>query len=242
MTLNVVRQKERGAAKGHVLLKRKSDALTARFRAILGKIHAAKVAMGEQLRAAAFAVTEVHFAAGAAGGGSDDLGYAIREAVQGPAAFQVGTRLDNVSGTALPVFEAEFDAERARAAFELTALSRGGQAVARARDAHVRALKALLDLASWQIAFLLLDDVIRATNRRVNALEYIVIPRLEATLSYISGELDEQDREEFFRLKKVQAKKKLAAELKSGYEEGVEASDAMEMLNVDPDPTVRSLF
>lgn len=53
-----------------------------------------------------------------------------------------------------------------------------------------------------------MDEVIKTTNRRVNALEYVVLPRLEATIAYISGELDEQDREEFFRLKKVQGKKR----------------------------------
>lgn len=46
------------------------------------------------------------------------------------------------------------------------------------------------------------------TNRRVNALEHVVIPRLENTIGYINSELDEMDREEFFRLKKIQGKKK----------------------------------
>jgi len=59
-----------------------------------------------------------------------------------------------------------------------------------------------------QTAFTILDEVIRATNRRVNAIEHVVIPKLDNTIRYIMSELDEMDREEFFRLKKVQAKKK----------------------------------
>ena len=82
-----------------------------------------------------------------------------------------------------------------------------------------------MELASLQTAFMILDEVIRATNRRVNAIEHVVIPRLENTIKYIMSELDEMDREEFFRwanrhsvchrmstsdfrLKKVQGKKK----------------------------------
>ena len=50
--------------------------------------------------------------------------------------------------------------------------------------------------------------MIKVTNRRVNALEHILIPRTENTIKYINSELDELDREEFYRLKKVQGKKK----------------------------------
>ncbi len=41
--------------------------------------------------------------------------------------------------------------------------------------------------------------MIKITNRRVNAIEYVVKPKLENTISYIITELDEADREEFYR-------------------------------------------
>ncbi|TVU17934.1 hypothetical protein EJB05_33996, partial [Eragrostis curvula] len=46
-----------------------------------------------------------------------------------------------------------------------------------------------------------------ARGGRVNALENVVKLRLENTIAYIKGELDEQEREEFFRLKKIQGYK-----------------------------------
>uniref|UniRef100_A0A8C1V860 V-type proton ATPase subunit D n=1 Tax=Cyprinus carpio TaxID=7962 RepID=A0A8C1V860_CYPCA len=59
-----------------------------------------------------------------------------------------------------------------------------------------------------ETSFVTLDEAIKVTNRRVNAIEHVIIPRIERTLSYIITELDEREREEFYRLKKIQEKKK----------------------------------
>lgn len=47
---------------------------------------------------------------------------------------------------------------------------------------------------SRQTAFTILDEVIKATNRRVNAIEHVIMPKLENTIKYINSELDEMDR------------------------------------------------
>lgn len=44
-----------------------------------------------------------------------------------------------------------------------------------------------------------LDEVIKVTNRRVNALEHLVIPNFIAVTTYIQQELDEQSREDYYR-------------------------------------------
>ncbi|KAL0395275.1 UNVERIFIED_CONTAM: V-type proton ATPase subunit D [Sesamum latifolium] len=68
-------------------------------------------------------------------------------------------------------------------------------------------IELLVELATLQTSFLTLDEAIKTTNRRVNALENVVKPRLENTITYIKGELDELEREDFFRLKKIQGYK-----------------------------------
>jgi hypothetical protein len=98
---------------------------------------------------------------------------------------------------------------------ELTGLARGGQRIKQCKDTYLKSLVGLIKLASLQTSFVTLDHAIRQTNRRVNAIEYVIQPKIRNTISYINDELDERDREEFYRLKKVQDKKKAEMERKS---------------------------
>lgn len=201
MTLSVMKGKLKGAQQGHSLLKRKSEALTKRFRDITQRIDDAKRKMGRVMQTAAFSLAEVQYATG------DNISYQVQESVQ-RARFQVKAKQENVSGVYLPTFDSHINEEIND--FKMTGLGRGGQQVQKAKVVYTKAVETLVELASLQTAFIILDEVIKVTNRRVNAIEHVIIPRTENTISYINSELDELDREEFYRLKKVQEKKQIA--------------------------------
>ncbi|KAG9791533.1 V-type proton ATPase subunit D [Exophiala dermatitidis] len=196
--LGLMNAKLKGAQTGHSLLKRKSEALTKRFREILKRIDEAKRKMGRVMQIAAFSLAEVTYAVGG------DICYQIQESVK-TARFRIKTKQENVSGVYLPQFEG-YTIEEIND-FGLTGLGKGGQQVQRCRETYTRAVETLVELASLQTAFTILDEVIKIVNRRVNAIEHVIIPRTENTIKYINSELDELDREEFYRLKKVSGKK-----------------------------------
>lgn len=115
----------------------------------------------------------------------------------------------------------------------MTGLGRGGQQVQKCKEAFHNAIQILIELASLQTSFYVLDEVIKLTNRRVNAIEHIIIPKIENTISYISSELDEQDREEFFRLKKVQTNNKKKAFMSESKKIIKEEKDHLQMSILD---------
>jgi len=68
-----------------------------------------------------------------------------------------------------------------------------------------RLLEDLSEVVKAENAIKLIVAEIRKTRRKVNALDYVVIPRLKSDIKRISMKFDEREREEKARLKQVKA-------------------------------------
>jgi len=213
-----------GASKGHSLLKKKRDALKARFQQMLKDIVACKKAVGTSINEAAFA-----FARGAWALGEGNLAESIISRIKKPS---ITTRLmaDNVAGVMLPIFHMHHDPTLDTNTQSLGVAS-GGQVIGACRDQHVETVRLLVKMASLQTSFITLDEEIKMTGRRVNALEYVVIPRLDTIIAWIKTEMDEMEREEFFRVKKVVEKKRQRMEKEKILEKARLAAMGISMAN-----------
>lgn len=67
--------------------------------------------------------------------------------------------------------------------------------------------KLIYELAEVENSVYRLAMEIKKTQKRANAMNKIQIPKYESTIKYIDEVLEEKDREDFFRLKKVKGKK-----------------------------------
>ena len=63
----------------------------------------------------------------------------------------------------------------------------------------------LLSIAEAEARIERIAQELMLTNRKVNALERVVLPNIVETLRYIEGRLEEETLEEFFRAKRVKA-------------------------------------
>ena len=76
-----------------------------------------------------------------------------------------------------------------------------------AADAYEELLETIILAAEVETAMKKMLDEIEKTKRRVNALEFKLLPELHGAQEYIEQKLEEQEREEIFRMKKIKAKK-----------------------------------
>jgi V/A-type H+-transporting ATPase subunit D len=91
-----------------------------------------------------------------------------------------------------------------------------------AADAYEALLEQIILAAEVETAMRKMLDEIEQTKRRVNALEFKLLPDLRESEEYIEQKLEEQEREEIFRMKKIKEKKADAED------EATEAADTVE--------------
>jgi len=189
LTLSQLQVKTKSAEKGKNLIKRKADALLVKHREVAQALYRKKQDLEKQMETAFFLLTRAEFYGG-------DLRLAMHQTKNRPLSVQI--LLESVAGMNIPVYR--IPEEPANMHF----LGQSGKLMGECREQFLLCLSLMVEVASLQVSFKMLDAMLLATNRRARALEHILIPRLENTISYIESELDEQDREEFYRLKKIQ--------------------------------------
>ncbi len=74
-------------------------------------------------------------------------------------------------------------------------------------EAFEQVLEAVVKMAPTEVKLKRLGEEIKKTTRRVNALEEMIIPRYQQQINYIQRTLEEREREDLFRLKRIKAKK-----------------------------------
>ncbi len=111
----------------------------------------------------------------------------------------IAAGLRNVGGVRIPAFELK-EAEPGTRGYSLTDTSSWLDKTAQLSE---KCLETIVELAELQRSLELLGREINRTKRILNALEYLIIPALGATIKYLYMKFEERDREEKSRLKRV---------------------------------------
>ncbi|MBN2251210.1 MAG: V-type ATP synthase subunit D [Candidatus Altiarchaeota archaeon] len=202
MELLDINKKIKLARKGHKLLKEKRDSLVTEFFGVIDKAKGARADLAETMNRAYPDLIKAEALTGKA------TVESIAATSPGKGSLKISTK--NIMGVHIPSIAVE---ETQAGKFEKTpgtvhASTKLNEASEKFDKAYMEAIK----LAETEETIRRLGDEIKKTKRRVNSLEYIMIPRLDNTKKYITARLEEMERESFFRLKMVKRKKQRAVQ------------------------------
>lgn len=194
MELTNLKKKLTTARRGHKLLKDKRDELMRRFLELVRENKNLRIEVEDGLKKANSYMSLARSAM------SDE---ALNVALLLPKQeMYLDISEKNVMSVMIPQFSVSF-----KTADENDIYSYGFANTAADLDEAVRRYSELMPkmirLAEVEKACSLMADEIERTRRRVNALEYIMIPQYEETIKYITMKLDENDRSTTTRLMKV---------------------------------------
>ena len=194
MELKKLKARLKTATRGHKLLKDKSDEMIRRFSALI-KLN--KTMRDEIEQSLSEVLKEFSYAKGQLSKG------ALENAFMMPTcALEIErglTSIMNVEVPKLTVKERKSKDSYPYAFSQIT--SEADYSVKRISEVIVK----LVELAQIEKQVAMLADEIEKNKRRVNALEYVMIPQLEETIHYITSKLDENERASITRLMKVKS-------------------------------------
>ena len=185
------------ASKGHKLLKEKRDALVIEVFDALGDVSGARQSLSQDL---SHARDSLSVSEGVLGAYHVDSLASASESIPDLVVHQ-----DNFMGVKIPRVNIDYGY------FSSLKRNYGLTKTSAVFDESVeyfsKALKNILSLVEREEAIRRMCLELGKTKRRVNALEHIIIPRLDHTRDYIQMRLDEIERENFIRLKLVKKKR-----------------------------------
>jgi V/A-type H+-transporting ATPase subunit D len=116
--------------------------------------------------------------------------------------FELETKTRNVIGVTLPEVQVGITPIRTPPYNLLATSAKLDEATMRMTEA----VKAMTELSGAEASTRKLAQAIASTKRRVNSLDYVIIPRVLNSIRYIQMHLEEREREDFFRLKRIKSR------------------------------------
>ncbi len=194
MMLTSLKNRLKTARRGHKLMKDKRDELMKNFLELARENGRLRQEVEQEL-----AVMYRGFEVAGAVMSAEDMDEALMYPKQG---VKLSVSQKDVMSVKVPVFDFETTAKDPGDIFPYGFTETSGE-LDQSILAVSQAFPKLLDLAAREKEVQLLAAELEKTRRRVNALEYVMIPRLEVTIRYIQMKLDEAERGNQTRLMKV---------------------------------------
>ena len=194
MELTRLKGKLRTAQRGHKLLKDKRDELMKQFLKTVREVRTLRAEVEEELM-----TVHKSFTVASAIMSSEALEQALlypKQSVELTMTFQ------NIMSVKVPSYNFQTKTKSDSDIYPYGFSATSGE-LDTAVDALGKVFQKLLKLAQIEKSAQLMAEEIEKTRRRVNALEYVVIPDTQATIRYITMKLDENDRATTTRLMKV---------------------------------------
>lgn len=201
MELSRLKKKLAAAVRGHKLLRDKRDGMMKQFLEIVRENKELRKRTEQKLREA-----NQYMSVAGAVMKKEVLMSALLMPKQ-RVELEIGTK--NVMGVDIPTFKAETKVHNSADIYSYGYAFTGFD-LDRAVEKYAAAIPDMLRLSESEKAVQLLAAEIEKTRRRVNALEYVLIPNCRDTIKYIAVKLDENERSNTTRLMKI--KDMMAAE------------------------------